>query len=91
MATNETDIIVDKASETAFSFLDELNDTNELNDSDLKIALSSEHGYSEYLTERIFDAWQDYRNRKMLKGLKKPHPAHRNRIKVLETFIKEIL
>ena len=91
MATNETDIIVDKASETAFPFLDELDNTNEMNELDLKNALSDEYGYSLYLSDRIYNAWEDYRNKKLLKGLKKPHPAHRNRIKVLETFIKEIL
>jgi hypothetical protein len=95
MTTTEYDLAIDNASDTAFPFLDALNNDNEMSDIELKDALRDEYGYSDMLASRIHDAWEirnkDIHNEKLANGLKKPHPAHAGRLKILETVVKEIL
>jgi hypothetical protein len=95
MTTTEYDLAIDNASETAFPFLDVLDNTNEFTQIELKDALCDEFGYSDMLASRIHDAWEmrnrDIFNKKLAEGLKEPHPAHAGRLKVLETVVKEIL
>jgi 16S rRNA C967 or C1407 C5-methylase (RsmB/RsmF family) len=91
MSTNETDILIDNLSEDVFPFLTELNNTNEMDDSALQTALAEEFDLSGYIADKLLDAWKDNRNRRLAKALKEPHPAHKHRIKTLQTFIKEIL
>tara|TARA_R110000787_G_scaffold16340_5_gene49678 strand:+ start:2246 stop:2521 length:276 start_codon:yes stop_codon:yes gene_type:complete len=91
MSTNETDILIDSLSEFAFAYLTDLSNTNEMNDSDLQIALTEEFELSGYIADKLLDAWKDDRNKRLAKALKEPHPAHRHRMKTLQTFIKEIL
>ena len=95
MTDLESDFIVDDIAEDAFPLLDELSQDIKLKKSDLKQALQDDFNLSNMFVERVYGAWElekeSDRNKKMAESLKKPHPAHRNRIKVLETFIKEIL
>ena len=91
MSDTELDFIVDRACNNAFPLLDELDRTNEMEDIDLINALKDDFGYPDNLAERVFDAWQLKKETKIIKVLKKPHPAHRGRMKILETFIKEVL
>ena len=95
MTTTEYDLIIDDASETAFPFLDVLDNTNEMSDIELKDALRDEFGYSDMVASRIHDAWEmrnkDRYNKKLAEGLKDPHPLHRSRIKVLEKIMKEVI
>tara|TARA_R100001463_G_scaffold52620_2_gene103461 strand:- start:8563 stop:8850 length:288 start_codon:yes stop_codon:yes gene_type:complete len=95
MTTNEYDLMIDEASETAFPFLDDLNERNEMSDIELRDALCDEYKYSEMMASRIYDAWYlrntDRYNKKLADGLKEPHPAHKARMKVLETVVKELL
>lgn len=91
MSTNETDILIDNLSEFAFAYLTDLSDTNEMNDSDLQIALTEEFELSGYIADKLLDAWKDNRNKRLANALKEPHPAHKHRMKILKTFIQEIL
>ena len=91
MSTNETDILIDNLSEFVFAYLYDLNNTNEMDDSALQTALAEEFELSGYIADKLLDAWKDDRNKRLAKALKEPHPAHRHRMKTLQTFIKEIL
>ena len=95
MTTTEFDLMIDDASETAFPFLNTLNETNEMSDIELRDALCDEYGYSEMLASRILDAWdidnKRKHNIKLAEGLKDPHPIHESRMKVLETVMKDVL
>jgi hypothetical protein len=62
-----------------------------MDDSALQTALAEEFELSSYITDKLLDAWKDDRNRQLAKAFKEPHPAHKNRMKILQTFIKEIL
>ena len=91
MSTNETDILIDNLSEFACAYLYDLNNTNEMDDSALQTALAEEFDLSGYIADKLLDAWKDNRNKRLASALKEPHPAHKHRIKTLQTFIKEIL
>ncbi len=95
MTTTEFDLMLDEASETAFPFLDVLDNTNEMTETELKDALCDEFGYSDMVASRIHDAWEmrnkDRYNKKLAEGLKDPHPLHRSRMKVLEKIMKEVI
>ena len=95
MTTTEFDLMLDEASETAFPFLDVLDNTNEMTEAELKDALCDEFGYSDMVASRIHDAWEmrnkDRYNRKLAEGLKDPHPLHRSRMKVIEKIMKEVI
>tara|TARA_R100000664_G_scaffold1672_5_gene4416 strand:- start:17803 stop:18090 length:288 start_codon:yes stop_codon:yes gene_type:complete len=89
------DDIMDDIAETAFDELYELSKDKTLTKKDLIIALMEDYNIDEFIAIQVYDAWDLEKNRnrniKMAEGLKEPHPAHKNRLKTLETFVKEIL
>mgnify|MGYP003133169776 CR=1 FL=1 len=92
MATTEYDLMFDGAAEKAFPYLDEINNNETLEEHEMINALIDEFDMNLILAENLVSSWNSHtRNKKMADGLKEPHPAHKNRIKILNTVIKEIL
>ena len=83
MTLTELDLIVDNASETAFPYLYELDNTNEYTDIELKDALAEEYGYSDMLAARIVDAWMCERNEKLNHAIKETPQVFQKSLKEL--------
>ena len=91
MATNETDILIDKLSETVFPYLTDLDYSNEMSTLDLQVALSEEYEINEYIAEKLVSAWEYDRHKELVTKSKKISSPDAQRIKILQTFVKEVL
>lgn len=87
MTDTWVDFAIDKACDSAFPLLDELDKTKEMGEADLINALMDDFGCSYNFAERILGAWQiEKENRN-----KSTHSVDVNSMKILNTFIKEVL
>ena len=95
MTMTEFDLLLDEISGEAFDLLDELSTDSTMTDIELRNCLVDDYNISEMMASRVYDAWhlrnKDRYNKKLADGLKEPHPAHKARMKVLETVVKELL
>ncbi len=95
MTTTEFDLLLDEICDEAFDLLDELSMDNTMTDIELRNSLVDDYNISEMMASRVYGAWglrnKEKSNIALAEGLKEPHPAHKARLKVLETVVKEIL
>ena len=95
MTTNEYDLIIDEIADEAFDLLNTLSTDKTMSDIELRNEICESFDISEMMATRVYGAWELQRkeknNTRLVNGLQEPHPAHKARIKALETVVKEIL